>query len=120
MNYQYRNGTTTITALRTIYADGARDGGGVYGGIRRFYRGIGPGLFQGPLSRFGDTAANTGVLTAMNAHPSTRNLPTGVKSITASLAASCWRIFLMPIDATKTILQLEGKGALTKLAGKVK
>ena len=32
------------------------------GGIPRFYRGLGPALFQGPLSRFGDTAANTAIL----------------------------------------------------------
>ena len=32
------------------------------GGVRRFYRGLGPALAQGPLSRFSDTAANTGVL----------------------------------------------------------
>ena len=30
------------------------------GGIPRFYRGLLPALVQGPLSRFGDTAANTG------------------------------------------------------------
>ena len=32
------------------------------GGIPRFYRGLAPALFQGPLSRFGDTAANTAIL----------------------------------------------------------
>lgn len=110
MNYQYRNGTTTTHALKTLYAEG---------GIRRFYRGIGPGLLQGPLSRFGDTAANTGVLTVMNAHPNTKHLPTPVKTFGASLAAASWRIFLMPIDASKTILQVEGKDGLKKLRAKV-
>lgn len=33
MNYQYRHGTTTREAARTLYAQG---------GIARFYRGIGP------------------------------------------------------------------------------
>jgi len=51
INYQYRYGTTTMVALRTLYKDG---------GIPRFYRGLLPALIQGPLSRFGDTAANTG------------------------------------------------------------
>ncbi len=51
MNYQYRYGTNTTTALKTLYAQG---------GIPRFYRGLGPALIQGPLSRFGDTAANSG------------------------------------------------------------
>jgi len=57
VNFQYRNGTSFPVALRTLYADG---------GIPRFYRGVLPALIQGPLSRFGDTAANTGMLTMMN------------------------------------------------------
>ena len=40
MNYQYRNGGSTANALRTLYAEG---------GIGRFYRGVGPALFQGPV-----------------------------------------------------------------------
>ena len=51
INYQYRSGVSFPTALRTLYADG---------GIPRFYRGVLPAMLQGPLSRFGDTAANTG------------------------------------------------------------
>lgn len=52
MNYQYRHGKSTMEAFRYLYNDG---------GIRRFYRGLGPALVQGPMSRFGDVAANTGV-----------------------------------------------------------
>lgn len=48
---QYRYGTTTTEALRHLYREG---------GVVRFYRGLGPALLQGPLSRFGDTAANAG------------------------------------------------------------
>ena len=55
MNYQYRHGVSTSVALRTLYSQG---------GIPRFYKGIVPALFQGPLSRFGDTAANAGVIKA--------------------------------------------------------
>merc|ERR1719373_335944 len=106
MNYQYRYGTTTKIAAQTLWKEG---------GIRRFYRGIGPALIQGPMSRFGDTAANTGMLTILNANPSTRELPTPVKTLGASLAAASWRIFLMPVDACKCILQVEGKGVLQKL-----
>ena len=51
INYQYRTGVSFPTALKTLYADG---------GIPRFYRGVLPAMLQGPLSRFGDTAANTG------------------------------------------------------------
>ena len=57
MNYQYANGTSTLTALRTLYKDG---------GIPRFYKGLAPALIQGPLSRFGDTAANAGVLAVLS------------------------------------------------------
>ena len=56
VNYQYRYGTGTLTAIKTLYEDGGRG----LKGITRFYRGLVPALFQGPLSRFGDTAANTG------------------------------------------------------------
>ena len=54
MNYQYRYGMSTTQALKAIYADG---GGGLRG-VLRFYKGFLPALVQGPLSRFGDTAAN--------------------------------------------------------------
>eukprot|EP00941_MAST-03F_sp_MAST-3F-sp1_P003181 g3181.t1 len=110
MNYQYRYGTSTFVAIRTLYAQG---------GIPRFYAGVGPALFQGPLSRFGDTAANEGAKVVMNTLPQTRDLPTPVKTFASSIAAASWRIFLMPIDACKTIMQVEGKGALGKLAAKV-
>lgn len=37
VNYQYRYGTSTRVALRTLYADG---------GVARFYQGVGPALLQ--------------------------------------------------------------------------
>jgi len=100
VNYQYRNGTTFPQALRSIYADG---------GIPRFYRGVLPALIQGPMSRFGDTAANTGVLTLLDSYESTRNMNVGFKTVAASAAAALWRIFLMPVDTTKTTMQVTGK-----------
>ena len=72
-------------------------------------QGVLPALLQGPLSRFGDAAANTGVLTAMNAMESTKDLPVGVKTVAASTAAALFRIFLMPIDTVKTTMQVTGK-----------
>lgn len=99
INYQYRNGTSFPVALRTLYADG---------GIPRFYRGIAPALIQGPLSRFGDTAANTGMLTLLDNIDSTKDLSVGVKTIAASLSAAGFRIFLMPIDTCKTTMQVTG------------
>lgn len=100
INYQYRNGVSFPTALRTIYADG---------GIPRFYRGLLPALAQGPLSRFGDTAANTGMLTLMDSLESTKDLNVGVKTVSASLAAAAFRIVIMPIDTVKTTMQVTGK-----------
>eukprot|EP01083_Nonionella_stella_P022915 63333_1 len=72
MNYQYRHGSTTSVAIKTLYSEG---------GVRRFYRGVGPALFQGPLARFGDTAANTGALAILDAHPETKDLPILTKTI---------------------------------------
>lgn len=111
VNYQYRYGTSTLTALKTLYKDG---------GIVRFYRGVGPALIQGPLSRFGDTAANAGALAVLDSYPSTRELPVFVKTVFASFSAGAFRIVLMPVDAAKTIMQVEGKGGFGKLVGKVR
>lgn len=61
---------------------------------------------QGPLSRFGDTAANTGALALFDSLDQTKDLPVGVKTLGASLAAGCFRIFLMPVDQLKTIMQV--------------
>ena len=109
MNYQYRFGTNTSTAIKHLYKDG---------GIRRFYRGVGPALIQGPLSRFGDTAANAGMLEFLNSREDTKNLPVVVKTMSASLAAALWRVNLMPIDTVKTSLQVNGKSGLSLLTNK--
>lgn len=111
MNYQYRHGTTTREALRTLYKQG---------GIGRFYKGVGPALFQGPLSRFGDTAANAGILSLLNQTDATKDLPSPVKTACASVTAAAWRVNLMPIDATKTIMQVEGKDGFKMLVRKVR
>ncbi|RYG65395.1 hypothetical protein EON64_12000 [archaeon] len=95
INYQYRYGTSTTEAFKNLYADG---------GIPRFYRGLAPALVQGPLSRFGDTAANTGVLAAMDSFEATENLPVAAKTIAASVGAGLFRIALMPVDTFKTTM----------------
>mmetsp|Transcript_14307 Transcript_14307/g.21558 ORF Transcript_14307/g.21558 Transcript_14307/m.21558 type:complete len:275 (+) Transcript_14307:2-826(+) len=109
VNYQYRNGTSFPVALRTLYADG---------GIPRFYRGVLPALIQGPMSRFGDTAANTGMITLMDSFDATKDLNVGVKTATASAAAALFRIFLMPVDTVKTTMQVTGK--FSNVVSKVK
>lgn len=111
MNYQYRHGTSMMTALKTLYKDG---------GLIRFYRGYLPALAQGPLARFGDTAANTGTLQLLNELEVTKDLNVGTKTICASTAAAAFRILLMPIDALKTIMQVEGKKGLPMLGQKLK
>lgn len=111
MNYQYRYGVTTREALNTLYKQG---------GVKRFYAGLAPALFQGPLSRFGDTAANTGMLTILDSYDSTRDLPVFVKTVGASGAAAGFRMVITPIDTTKTIMQVEGKKGIPILASKIK
>lgn len=109
INYQYRYGTSTSVAFKTLYKDG---------GIPRFYRGLLPALMQGPLSRFGDTAANTGMIAFLDAFETTEGLPVAVKTVCASVAAAAFRIFLMPIDTFKTTMQVEGKDGVSKLMAK--
>ncbi len=95
INYQYRYGTSTTAAFKALYADG---------GVLRFYRGVAPALIQGPLSRFGDTAANTGVLAVMDSFETTAGLPVAAKTVAASVGAGIFRIMLMPVDTFKTTM----------------
>ena len=81
INYQYRHGTSTFNAFKTLYKDG---------GVRRFYRGLIPALLQAPLSRFGDTACNTGVMYYLNNNPNTKDLNTATKTFAGSVCAGIW------------------------------
>jgi hypothetical protein len=110
VNVQYRDGGSLRGAASRLWADG---------GARRFYRGVGPALLQGPLSRFGDTASNMGALALLDASPAA-GLPVAVKTAAGSASAGLFRVFLMPLDACKTMLQVEGKGGLQALAAKVR
>lgn len=74
------------------------------GGVMRLYKGLGPALIQGPMSRFGDTAANAGTFAFLDQHPSTKHLSVSVKTLAASAIAGLFRILLMPIDAVKTAM----------------
>jgi hypothetical protein len=97
MNYQYRHGGTISGTVKTLYGDG---------GLARFYKGVGPALFQGPLSRFGDTFSNTFALSICDTHM--KGLPVFVQTGFASITAGLFRIALMPIDTVKTSMQVEG------------
>lgn len=111
INYQYVHGTGTLQTMKTLYKEG---------GIPRFYRGVMPALLQGPLSRFGDTAANTGTIIALDSNETTKKLPIWAKSACASLMAATFRITLMPIDTIKTSLQVQGKEGFKNVITKVK
>merc|ERR1719424_264418 len=107
MNYQYRFGGDMTSVVKKLYAEG---------GVPRFYRGLAPALFQAPMSRFGDTAANDGALAALE-HT---ELPTAAKTMVASASAASFRVVLMPVDAWKTTKQVEGADGLKKLIEKTK
>lgn len=106
VNYQYRYGVNTITAITELYKQG---------GIPRFYRGLLFALLQGPLARFGTIAANEGakVLTSYYMKDLKANLI--ISTSVGSILAAIWRIVLMPLDTFKTILQVEGSIGFQKL-----
>ncbi|EXF81404.1 hypothetical protein CFIO01_01066 [Colletotrichum fioriniae PJ7] len=111
MNYQYRFGSGFREATRTLYEDG---------GVRRYYQGIGAALIQGPVSRFGDTAANAGILALLESNSFLNQLPTLIKTIFASLCAAAFRMILTPIDTLKTTLQAQGAKGTAILRQRVK
>ena len=111
MNYQYRYSGGFFEVLGKLYRDG---------GVPRLYRGLVPALMQAPLSRFGDTFSNTGVLVLLDSSDKTKDLPVGIKTAVASSGAACFRLFLMPIDACKTTKQVEGQAGLNLLLQKVR
>ena len=85
MNFQYRYGTSTSSALCTLWSEG---------GIRRLYQGWQYAILVSPLSRFGDTAANSGVLALLAATEIGAALPLGVRTAqmrrgAASASLSC-------------------------------
>ncbi|CAN9080129.1 unnamed protein product [Alternaria alternata] len=111
MNYQYRHGTSTTVATKTLYADG---------GISRYYQGMGAALVQGPIARFGDTAANAGILALLQSNGFLKQLPSPVQTIFASACAASFRMLLTPIDTLKTTLQAQGSSGWALLRQRIK
>ncbi|KAH8601825.1 mitochondrial carrier domain-containing protein [Bisporella sp. PMI_857] len=111
MNYQYRYGTSFTAATKTLYHDG---------GFRRYYQGLGAALVQGPVSRFGDTAANAGILALLQSNSYLKDLPSPIKTIFASLCAAAFRMILTPIDTLKTTLQVQGARGTSLLRQRIK
>lgn len=106
MNRQYRYGGDLSSSLKELWNEG---------GIPRLYQGLPFALVQGPLTRFGDTAANVGILALLESFPETQALPLAAKTAFGSISAGLWRIFLMPIDSSKTAMQVEGEDGLKQL-----
>lgn len=102
VNYQYRYGKSLSASISELYAQG---------GFYRFYKGLGYALVQGPLTRFGAVAANELGREMMR----TVTLATMFGTILASL----WRVFLMPVDTCKTVLQVEGSAGFENLKAEV-
>lgn len=110
MNYQYRYGTSFTEASKKLYEEG----------FGRYYQGLGPALFQGPIARFGDTAANAGILALLQSNSYMKDLPSPVKTIFASLCAAAFRMILTPIDTLKTTLQVQGARGTALLKQRIK
>jgi len=111
ISYQMRYGTSFEQALRILYNEG---------GIRRFYQGLSFAIIQAPLSRFGSVAANDGINALLASMESTRHWGAGRSTLIASFAVGLWRMFLMPIDTCKTILQVDSSDGFKTLLRKVK
>ncbi|KAH6655196.1 mitochondrial carrier domain-containing protein [Truncatella angustata] len=111
MNYQYRHGSSFPVATKTLYHEG---------GVKRYYSGLIAALFQGPIARFGDTAANAGILALLHSNPYLNRMPTLVQTIFASLCAAAFRMILTPIDTLKTTLQAQGARGTALLRQRVK
>jgi len=98
-------------ATQTLYHDG---------GWTRYYQGLSAALIQGPVSRFGDTAANAGILALLASNAYMKKLPSLIQTVFASLAAAAFRMILTPIDTVKTTLQTQGKPGIAILKARVR
>ena len=107
MNYQMANGGGMMQTIKLLYKEG---------GIPRFYRGLVPALINSPISRFGDTFANAGIIELMK----DSTLPLAIQTAAASVTAGGVRIFLMPMDAWKTNKQVHGEEGVKNLLKKVR
>jgi hypothetical protein len=108
---QSRYGTSFIKCIAVLYNDG---------GIGRFYRGLSFALFQAPLSRFVSTAANDGVEALLAGLEFTRHWGVGRSTVVASIVVGFWRMFLMPLDTCKTVLQVDSKEGFRNLMRRVR
>ena len=107
VNHQYRTGYTFKSTYNTLMKEG---------GIIRFYRGYPYAMMLAPLSRFGDTAMNIGVMTILE----DKDLSLSTKTFLGSCGASLWRISIMPFDTCKTSMQVNGSDGMKILRDKIR
>jgi len=103
MNYEYANGGNFQKSLQALWEEG---------GIGRLYQGVGYALVQGPLTRFGDTAANVFALETISSYSATHPgfvLPLALKTLCGSAAAGIYRYVVVPIDTIKVTSQVGGE-----------
>jgi len=105
IRYQYQYGSTMKESFLILYRQG---------GMARLYQGLPCALLNGPLIRFGSTAANSGTLAAFDT-PTLRTVPIAVKTFCATTLFVVWRVFLMPVDFLQTVFQVRGKRAVSTL-----
>lgn len=116
MNYQYKFGGKMLATVQHLYKEG---------GVPRFYRGIVPALMVGPMSRFGDTAANSLALHYFKNDKNNKNdknvhvhVPLFLQTGAASIMAGLWRFITIPVDTWKTAKQVHGSKGSTFLSEK--
>lgn len=110
MYYQRRYGGNVADALKVLNGEG---------GLARFYQGFLFGLVEGPVLKFGDVAANVGVLDLLTSLPATSWLPVAVRTGIAALSAGLWRIVCQPVDTCKVTLQVQGDAGWERLKSRI-
>lgn len=112
VNYQYRYGVGLHVALVELYKQG---------GIPRFYKGLPYAMVQGPLCKFGAVASNEGAKKLVHNVSYLRQHSASIllASFIGSIFNVLWRIFLMPLDTVKTILQVDGLSGFDALVKRV-
>ena len=86
----------------------------------RFYRGISFALVQAPVSRFVATFANDGCQALLASLEMTKHWGPARGTMISSVVVGMWRVFLMPIDTCKTVLQVDSRDGFKSLMHKVR
>jgi hypothetical protein len=110
VNYQYRYGVPMLTALQQLYQQG---------GIARFYKGVTFALLISPISKFGAVAANEWSKIFVASYYPVSSAGDMAATILGTALTVLWRVFLMPIETCKTVLQVDGASGFAKLMGSV-